>query len=389
MTGTRKLRVMVVNKRYIPYAQAGPAFSVQYLVEGLLRQGHEASVLCRNPVATGESLVRGVRCYTIDESLPLEEAFDLTVARLDALKPDVLHVYFDQGFPVLRLLHAAQARGIATTHTICTYSYICSRGTMFSEGRRCMTICADCARSSEARREVKSALDGVVFVSQFVKRTHQALGFFDGIPAEDVISCSYDRSESVPVREVTTDSTKPLCFGFLGRIDPAKGLSILLPLFEKLQVRERARLVVAGGAPAPVLPERQGQFPSTRFLGFVPREALFQQIDVLVVPSLWEDPLPRVIYEAYAHGIPVIGSRRGGIPEAIDHEVTGLLFDPVDGDALETAILALANDRPRVVRMSAGALEKAKTFGTPSIVPRYLHVFEQAIAAAKRRLRTP
>ena len=145
--------------------------------------------------------------------------------------------------------------------------------------------------------------------------------------------------------------------------------------------------MVAGAAPPAILDRRRRQFPSIHFLGFVAREALFQQIDVLVVPSLWEDPLPRVIYEAYAHGIPVIGSQRGGIPEAIDHNVTGLLFDPVNDDAMEVAVLSLANDRGRVVRMSARALEKAEAFGTRSVVPRYLRVFEQAIANAKYRRR--
>jgi glycosyltransferase involved in cell wall biosynthesis len=382
------VRVLVVNKRYIPHAQAGPAFSVQYLAEGLLRQGHEASVLSRDPVATGERTVRGVCCYAIDERLPPEEAFNLAVARLVELKPDLLHVYFNQGFPILQLLRAAQARGIATTHTICTYSYICTRGTMFNERGRCTTVCGDCASRADARRGLKFALDGVVFVSQIVKRTHQALGFFDGIPAEEVIWSSYDRDDAVPIRDVVTDTSKRLHFGFLGRVDPAKGLPILLPLFEKPAVKERAELVIAGDAPRPLLAQRRQQFPSTRFLGFVPRDVLFQQIDVLVVPSLWEDPLPRVIYEAYAHGIPVIGSRRGGIPEAIDDDVTGLLFDPADRDALEAAILSLANDRQRVVRMSFDALEKASEFGTRSVVPRYLRVFEQAIANARHRLQT-
>ncbi len=381
------MRILVVNKRYIPHAQAGPAFSVQYLAEGLLRQGHEASVLCRNPVETGERLVRGVRCFAIDERLPVDQAFELALARIDELRPDVLHIYFDQGFPILPLLRAAQMRGIATTHTICTYSYICSRGTMYGETGRCMKVCADCAKNCKGRREVEYALDAVVFVSQFVKRTHQALGLFNAIPLEDVISCSYDRDGVAPVLKSVADSSKRLRFGFLGRIEPAKGLPILLPLFEKPSLGECAELVIAGGAPPAILDSRRRQFPSTRFLGFVAREALFRQIDVLVVPSLWEDPLPRVIYEAYAHGIPVIGSRRGGIPEAIDHNVTGLLFDPANDDALETAILSLANDRGLVVRMSAKALEKAEAFGTLSVVPRYIRLFEQAIANAQYRMK--
>lgn len=378
------MRVLLVNKRYIPHAQAGPAFSVQYLAEGLQRAGHHASVLCRNPEVSGVREVRGVECRGVHEALSPEEALQRAVRALDELKPDVVHVYFQQGFPVLQLLGQAQARGIATVQTICTYSYLCETGSLFKQ-RRCTTFCDKCIAVSSAMQPINTALDGVVFVSRFVKEIHQTNGFFLEPPVQDVIWCSYDAEPGSVVRNVETTVSRPLRLGFLGRIDPAKGLPLLLPAVSSEALLGKVTLTIAGGAAPEVLMERRTQYPSVRFLGFVDRTELFQQIDVLVVPSLWDDPLPRVIYEAYAHGIPVIGSLRGGIAEAIDDGITGLTFEPTEPGALERTILGLVEDRARVVKMSAAALDKAEAFSTRSVVPRYVNVYERSVEAAPKR----
>lgn len=374
------MRVLLVNKRYPPHARAGPAFSVQYLAEGLKRHGHEARVLCRNPEPTATREVRGVACVAVDEALPPGAELDIALRELDDFRPDVIHVYFRQGFPVIPLLTAARQRGVATMHTICTYSYLCQRGTRFTERGRCAQTCRECAAASAPLRPIDGVLDGVVFVSDFVRRAHHAEGFFRDVPVQDVIWCSYDRDPDVALREVDLNPTHPVRFGFLGRIDPAKGLPLLLPTFEEPELRAGGKLVVAGGAPSELLATRRTQFPSTSFLGFVPREVLFERIDVLVVPSLWDDPLPRVIYEAYAHGIPVVGARRGGIAEAIDDGLTGVLFEPSEPGALKAALLPLVADRERIVKMGAAALDKSRSFSTAAVVPRYVDVYRRCVA---------
>ena len=72
----------------------------------------------------------------------------------------------------------------------------------------------------------------------------------------------------------------------------------------------------------------------------------------IVVPSLSNDTFPFVVYEALGHGVPVIGSRRGGIPEVVQDGVTGLLFDPEDPGALGRALHSLC-DEPRRREMAA------------------------------------
>jgi glycosyltransferase involved in cell wall biosynthesis len=76
------------------------------------------------------------------------------------------------------------------------------------------------------------------------------------------------------------------------------------------------------------------------------------QIDLLVVPSLWLENTPMVIYEALAGGVPVIATDLAGMTEAIPAGA-GVVFTKGDTGALARIITELANDRSRVAQMSA------------------------------------
>jgi glycosyltransferase involved in cell wall biosynthesis len=70
--------------------------------------------------------------------------------------------------------------------------------------------------------------------------------------------------------------------------------------------------------------------PGTELLGFLDRDALgreFQRTSLLVLPT-FEDNCPMVVLEAMAAGLPVAASRVGGVPDLINHEKDGVLFDP-------------------------------------------------------------
>ena len=82
--------------------------------------------------------------------------------------------------------------------------------------------------------------------------------------------------------------------------------------------------------------------------------ALLASLDVLVVPSAWEENSPFVILEAFRAGVPVVASRIGGIPELVEHEVNGLLVEPGNVEALAGALSRLASDRPLLARLGQG-----------------------------------
>jgi glycosyltransferase involved in cell wall biosynthesis len=110
---------------------------------------------------------------------------------------------------------------------------------------------------------------------------------------------------------------------------------------------------------------------------------VFSSIDALIVPSLWNDTFPGVVFEAFGYGVPVIGSRRGGIPEMIVHGENGLLFDPDDGQGL-VAALRSAMDPALRARLAAGAARSAARYADPGVmIDAYEDVLRQLQAQAR------
>jgi glycosyltransferase involved in cell wall biosynthesis len=103
------------------------------------------------------------------------------------------------------------------------------------------------------------------------------------------------------------------------------------------------------------------QHPNIEFLGHVAPATFFGSIDALIVPSLWDEPLPTVIIEALSAGVPVIGARRGGIPEMIRHGGNGLLYEPSRPDELNHCISRLARE-PALLRKLRQGCAASRSF---------------------------
>ena len=106
-----------------------------------------------------------------------------------------------------------------------------------------------------------------------------------------------------------------------------------------------------------------GVTKAVHFCGVIPIEALRREMasaDFAIQPSVTapdgrSEGLPNVVLEELAMGLPVIGSRHAGIPDAVRHEDTGLLVEEGDVAGLEAALLRLAGDRALRLRLGANA----------------------------------
>jgi glycosyltransferase involved in cell wall biosynthesis len=100
---------------------------------------------------------------------------------------------------------------------------------------------------------------------------------------------------------------------------------------------------------------------------------------ILLAPSVWEEAYGRVATEAQASGIPVIGSTRGGLPEAIGPG--GILFDP-DAPVADwaAAVRKLWHDSRRYDELSAAA--RAHTLRPEISFPHQIEAWEQVLRAA-------
>jgi glycosyltransferase involved in cell wall biosynthesis len=164
--------------------------------------------------------------------------------------------------------------------------------------------------------------------------------------------------------------------GFVGRLSPDKGVSVLLQAFEKVRPSTRHHLVLAGSGPDDYrnhlidLSQKLGISQQTHFLGFQEDVwPIYRTLDCKVLPSeningIPFEGVPQALLEAMYCECPVIGSRTGGIPDIIEHGRTGLLFDPGDAVALSERMLetlALETDASERART---ALEKVRQHHT-------------------------
>lgn len=165
---------------------------------------------------------------------------------------------------------------------------------------------------------------------------------------------------------------------FAGTVAEHKGVHTVLEAMVLLQAESDGRritltVVGSGHSAYETALRRQvaelGLEDRVSFHGRVPREAmprLMREFDVLVLPSIWEEPLARVMLEAMASGLVVVGTATGGTGEVVVHDQTGLVFPPGDAPALASCLASLAAEPARAVALARAARERVLadfTFG--------------------------
>ena len=146
-------------------------------------------------------------------------------------------------------------------------------------------------------------------------------------------------------------------------------------IFARVRRSIPATLLMIGDGPERADAEREsrelGVDGDVRFLGRIDTVApLLQQSDLFLLPSQSES-FGLAALEAMACGVPVVGSRVGGLPELIQDGVCGILEPPGSVEAMARRAAELLRDPERHRRMMDAALARAERYAADAIVPRY------------------
>ena len=168
---------------------------------------------------------------------------------------------------------------------------------------------------------------------------------------------------------------------FVGRLVERKGVTHLIEAVNQLPSEIRPRLTVIGEGPERAALEAQagatGPDGRVDFRGRVDDKDLrdaFASADVLVLPSIIDargdtEGLGVVLLEAMSCGVPVVGSRAGGITDIIEDEESGLLVPPADPEMLANALERLAREPALAARLGAAGERRVRAaFGWPEIM---------------------
>ncbi|MDG6912885.1 MAG: glycosyltransferase, partial [Nitrososphaerota archaeon] len=168
-----------------------------------------------------------------------------------------------------------------------------------------------------------------------------------------------------------------LVFGFMGRVTPAKGIHQLLEAFGRTSGETHLRIWGILGEPErdPLL-RLVGVLPPDRahrieWMGGYRNEDIVTQVlnhlDVLVVPSIWEENSPLVIHEAQQAGIPVITSSTGGMGELVRHGVNGWTYAHRDVRALTGRLRDAINEPEHLLSLGRRGYLESRDGQVPSI----------------------
>lgn len=372
-------RILHLSMLYPPHIMGGAERSVALLAEALSHAGHEVAAACTTPDGWTEEFRNGVRVYRMPhetdfwaEEWPAHGRIARGVRRfkqqfntrleahflrvIDDFKPDVVHTHSLLDVST-RVWSAAHARGLPIVHTLRDFDLACGNAAMFKDGKRCAKRHLKCRAFTFMKGRHQRMVNAVVGVGRGILQSHLELGYFGHVPEHlrrviwnpavvDGIGSDYLKPSL---------AGKPLTFGYLGRINIEKGVGTLFDACRHLPAAGW-KLIVAGkeASERDSLKHLAANLP-IEFAGFIPPRQLFDQIDVLVVPSIWAEPLPRTILESYAAGVPVIGADSGGITDLIGAGNRDWLFPA--GDA--SALAVLMN---RVLRAGREVLPRRESF---------------------------
>lgn len=283
-------------------------------------------------------------------------------------RPDVAH--FHNTFPLISpaAYYAARREGVAVVQTLHNYRLLCPGGNFLRDGRVCEecverrslapAIAHACYRGSRSGSAAVAAMltvhravgtwrrmvDVYVAPSEFVRQKFIASGF----AAERILVKPNTLAPNTLAPNTLTndaDADEADCAGdrrdcgvgyalFVGRLWEVKGIRTLAAAWKKLG---DIPLLVAGEGPLSGIEWPAGV---TR-LGVQSRERvreLMRGARALVFPSVCYEGQPLTIIEAFASGLPVIGSALGGVRELIDDGRTGLLFRAGDAEDLAAKV---------------------------------------------------
>jgi glycosyltransferase involved in cell wall biosynthesis len=171
-------------------------------------------------------------------------------------------------------------------------------------------------------------------------------------------------------------------FLYFGRLIDEKGVDVLM---EAARLRPEARVVVVGDGPdlAKLEAEAAGM-DNVDVVGPAWGDELAKWLHgarAVVVPSVWHENFPYVIFQAFAASTPVIGSRRGGIPELIEAGDHGWTYEATDAAALADRmgeVLALPDTC--IAQMGAAAADYTRReFNDDSLYATLMKIYQRVV----------
>jgi glycosyltransferase involved in cell wall biosynthesis len=290
---------------------------------------------------------------------------------LSEIKPDaiILHNVTAVGSNIWRSIGKSGIPCIQVLHDL---GLICLNKSRFRAGRQCAGLCAACRIQKLVRFSFIAGAPNFAFASPSHAMLHEIERYVDlSAWRKEVIS---NPNAFLVKRRNLSGVEKPKLL-YVGRLDPAKGVDVMLESADRAHDLVEFDIDILGAGSLEM--SLRGKYANKswiRFHGNVSQKAVAEFMScaaALLVPSLWFENAPGVVVHALFAGLPILGSRIGGIPEYVADGRTGRLLPPGDINAWSEEIARVVSDRQQIASWSAECLEAAERYNPVSALDAY------------------
>ncbi|MFH1610676.1 MAG: glycosyltransferase family 4 protein [Patescibacteria group bacterium] len=377
------MKILLINNLYKPFNKGGAEAFVEDIALGLVSLGHQVILITLGREDKIEEIgvikVYRIKPWNIFSFLDIDKkpgilrfiwwffnVFNLSSRKkikkiLKQEKPDVVHMHniTGVGFLISRMIKKLKIKNILTIHDI-QLAYPSGQLIYNHENEYINTFFLRKLYEKLVKYLINSP-DTIISPSKWLLDFYTQKGFFKNsdkkVLPNSVSQTSDQRTESEKLR-----------FLYVGQVGEYKGIFTLLNVFKDLDYE----LHIAGDGKDL---EKAKEFKKDNiiFHGRLDKkelENIYSNSDILIFPSLTYENCPMAILRAFSFGMPVIGSRIGGVSELIEDNITGWLFEPGNEQELKE-LINISKDK--VKEMRGTCLKKSEEY----IIDKYLKKLEE------------
>lgn len=382
------MKILIVSALFPPNIVGGAEISAFNNASYHRDQGHEIAVLTTAKDKSDElygEMVNGMKIWRIwmprlysamnarhqpvwkKAIYHLQDHFDprnRKIARqiIDSFKPEYAYIHVLQGLGWNVLAEIARA-DVPATCFLHDLSLVCYRTTMYRGERECLKQCAVCGLSSRYKVAQMRKVKNLKFISPSKANLERAARF---APIKDYPNTNIFNPNTYPPATVPRQESETLRLLYVGRLDHLKGVDLLLSVADELAQEYKFTLTLVGSGKEETayraLYENKKWCTFTGFLSHPEISNLMVNSDVLCMPSVWFEAMGGVMVHALGLGLPVIGSRKGGIVEVVEHQKNGLLVEPGNKGAWKQTIQSILDNPDQLKAWSQYAQENKDRF---------------------------
>ena len=296
---------------------------------------------------------------------------DAMLKAIDEFKPDILHAFAVHVHLTPSIFEAAKMRGVPVLVSCNDYKHICPNYKLYHSGR----LCEDCKEGHFLNALKNRCCKGsIIFsaASSLEAYIHDYLGVYEKYIDRFLFASEFmlnktkefwpDKHVQYGILKNPFDVTEyqAVYHGqyalYFGRIVDEKGVDRIIDAARQTNIPIK---IIGDGPDLCSLKSEVERYALSQveFLGAMWGDDLnyvLSNARFVIVPSLWPENFPYVIFQAFASGKPVIGSLRGGIPELIGND-RGLLFEPDNPNELASSMVKLWKDENACIFMGKQA----------------------------------